>query len=518
MKSNFNKLICCVHICFLLTCVIDLNAQYVFHEYGDTTYIDVGNDKQLFIDDYFIESKKSIDFVMNPPYQTGEILIEADLPHEKEEHVYLYSSVIKNKEGKIRIWYDVSIPDRGRSVGYAESEDGIHFEKPILGKYEVNGSKKNNIVFPPEANGGTSVWIDPMASAEHRYKTQSKVYPSGELHIYSSPDGINWSFYANVDPRGGPVDTQTIIFWDENIGKYLLFSRGKIYGRSVRRAEMKDLNSIENTGFVVWTDITDQYTYFSERADRTEPENLANDTPMDYYGATVFPYENVYIVLAQAFWHWIERDPRDLRPGTRRPGTRDVRLLISRDSKEFTRVGSRKAFMGPGPFGRFDSKQIWAMPNPIVMDDEIWIYYNGTNWDRAGRIDPEAPDGRKRSAISRAIMRLDGFVSADAPYGGGEIITKPLKFKGNKLEINANTAAGGSIRVEILDSYGYPIPGFSINEANWINGNSVRLPVSWSNDNDLESLNGKIIRLRFVMQDCKLYSFQFINKISSNQN
>ncbi|MDZ7724116.1 MAG: hypothetical protein U5R06_15240 [candidate division KSB1 bacterium] len=509
MKSNLKKLICCVCICFLLTCVIDLNAQYVFYEYGDTTYIDVGNDKQLFIDDFLIDLNKHIDFVMNPPYQTGEIIIDTDLPHEKDGLILPYSSVIKDKDGKIRIWYDLTIPAlenvKKRTAGYAESNNGIDFKKPVLGKYEVKGSKKNNIVFPPEANGGTAVWIDPMALAEHRYKTQSKVYPSKELHIYSSPDGIDWSFYANVDPRDGPVDTQTIIFWDKNLGKYLLFTRERIYGRCVRRAEMNDLeSSLENTGFAIWTDIKDQYTYFSERADRSKPEDLRNDAPMGYYGATIFPYENVYIGLAQAFWHWKGRGEHDLRPGMR-----DVRLLISRDSKEFKRMGNRKAFMGPGPSGRFDSKCVWALPNPIVMGDEIWIYYVGWNFDRIGRIDPDAPDGMSRSVLSRAIMRLDGFVSADAPYEGGEMITKPITFKGNKLEINANTGAGGSIRVEILDHDGYPIPGFSIEESNWIVGNSVRFPVSWTSDGNLESLNGKIVRLRFVMRDCKLYAFQF---------
>lgn len=517
MKLNLMTRIYCIHISLFILCMIDVNAQDVFHKYEDSNYIDVGNIKQLFVDDFLIESKKSIDFVMNPPYQTGEILLEADSPHEKDGFVGLYSSVLKESDGRIQVWYDFIRQksddpyDHDRHVGYAESTDGMNFVKPDLELDSAYGYEKNNVVIPGVI-GGSSVWIDPLATPEHRYKTQAKTYPRDDygkrlpskFHMHSSPDGIKWNFYSEIAPRG-PTDTQNIIFWDKNLNKYLLFSRERIYGRSVRRAEMKDLSSnIENTGLVVWTDITDQYIYFSDRADKKKPEDIQNDVPMDYYGATVFPYENVYIMLAQAFWHWKGTGGRDLRPGMR-----DVRLLISRDSKEFKRIGSRKKFMGPGPSGRFDSKQIWVMPNPIVMDDEIWIYYSGRNWDRTGRMDPDAPDGKRRAAISLAIMRLDGFVSVDAPYEGGEIITKPIKFKGDKLEINADTGAGGSIRVEILDKDGYPIPGFSIDESYWIIGNSVRFPASWKSDKNLKSINGETVRLRFVMRDCKLYSFQF---------
>jgi len=64
------------------------------------------------------------------------------------------------------------------------------------------------------------------------------------------------------------------------------------------------------------------------------------------------------------------------------------------------------------------------------MDDEIWIYYVDSNVGFRGRVNTEVENSRERHAISRAIMKLNGFVSAYVPYGDGgeEIITKPLKF------------------------------------------------------------------------------------------
>ena len=144
------------------------------------------------------------------------------------------------------------------------------------------------------------------------------------------------------------------------------------------------------------------------------------------------------------------------------------------------------------------------------MEDEIWIYYCGVNWDRAGRIDPKSKSGKKEAGIGRAVLRLDGFVSVDASYSGkGEIITKPIKFTGDILEVNANTGAGGSIRVEILDRDGNPILGFTKEECEWIVGNSVCHHVKWQEKKELKSLNGEVVRLRFLMRDCELYAFQF---------
>ncbi|WP_236973690.1 hypothetical protein [Membranihabitans maritimus] len=472
--------------------------------------VNIGKSKQLFIDDALIDFSNDVDFEMHSPYSGGEELLIADLPFEKGGYVYLYSSVLKDKESdKVKIWYDFFRPksednpyDHDRHIGYAESNDGIYFVKPSLGLHSIDGSKKNNVVIPGMI-GGSSVWQDPKASPENRYKTQAKVYPSGKFYMHSSPDGIHWNLYSDIDPRG-PHDTQTIIFWDESLQEYLFYGRyflenNGIRQRGVRRAIMSNnFSDIKNTGLAILPDIQDKSKY----SDVQERGNT-----VDYYGATVFIYEDVYIMLAQSFWHW---NPNTEYQGTEEPGMRDIRLAVSRNSIDFKRVGERRPFMSPGPLGRFDSKQIWAMPNPIIMGDEIWIYYCGVNWDRAGRVDPYAEGGKKEAAISRAILRLDGFVSLNASYNGkGEVVTKPIIFSGNSLELNADTGAGGSIRVEILDNDGNIISGFTKEECDWVVGNSVRHLVNWNSKEDLEDLNGQPIRLRFLMRDCELYSFQF---------
>jgi len=190
------------------------------------------------------------------------------------------------------------------------------------------------------------------------------------------------------------------------------------------------------------------------------------------------------------------------------PQAIDARLMVSRDGKNFKRLGGRKPFLRLGPDGSFYSRMVRMIRNPIRMGDELWIYYSGRNRDHGGITDP-ASGGELRTGIGRADMRLDGFVSADADYTGGEIVTPPIKFAGARLELNLDTSGGGSVRVELLDEKGRPIQGYTKSEATPLCGNSVQMPVSWGRIRDVSALAGKPIKIRFVMRDCKLYAFQF---------
>jgi hypothetical protein len=104
---------------------------------------------------------------------------------------------------------------------------------------------------------------------------------------------------------------------------------------------------------------------------------------------------------------------------------------------------------------------------------------------------------------------LDGFSSLRAPLSGGELVTKSLTFSGSKLLLNFATSAAGDIRVEIQDAEGHPLPGFSLDDASELIGNEIERAYSWKASDDVSSLAGKPIRLRFVLRDADLFSFHF---------
>ena len=235
---------------------------------------------------------------MNPPYQAAEPVVTVDAPWEdpSDTSFGIYSSVLGEDDGRVRLWYHVRRAKEESElsldqayVGYAESTDGIHFDKPELNLIDESGSTANNVVIPSKL-GGSSVWIDPHAPPRERYKNQSKVYNPDvamQFHMHSSPDGIHWKFLRRLQlPHRGGWDTQSIIFWDPAIGRYVLYTRrwvakrhttaeGNENYRTVRRLESDDLVNWDNQQTVMWpdeedlSDIRDRRTVGSHRAGKT---------------------------------------------------------------------------------------------------------------------------------------------------------------------------------------------------------------------------------------------------------
>ncbi len=113
------------------------------------------------------------------------------------------------------------------------------------------------------------------------------------------------------------------------------------------------------------------------------------------------------------------------------------------------------------------------------------------------------------SRLRRYTLRIDGFASAYAPLGGGEVITKPLICEGKVLPINFATAAGGSVYVEMQNAAGEPLPDFTLDECHEIFGDSLEYTVKWQAGQDVGALVGQPVRLRFVLKDADLYALRF---------
>lgn len=89
------------------------------------------------------------------------------------------------------------------------------------------------------------------------------------------------------------------------------------------------------------------------------------------------------------------------------------------------------------------------------------------------------------------------------------MITRPIRFEGSRLILNAATSAAGGIRVEIQDAAGTPLAGYSLADAHEFVGDQIDAVASWKGGSDLSALASQPVRLRFVMKDADLYSLQF---------
>jgi hypothetical protein len=77
------------------------------------------------------------------------------------------------------------------------------------------------------------------------------------------------------------------------------------------------------------------------------------------------------------------------------------------------------------------------------------------------------------------------------------------------LTFNFSTSAGGSIRVELQDETGRPIPGFALADCDETFGDTLERIVTWKGKSDVSALAGKPVRIRMTLCDADVYSMRF---------
>lgn len=478
---------------------------------ADEAPLMIGSAKRLTWDDSLFSSSKGIRFEMHQPHRTGEKNLIADRPYESWQMGGMSS--LLHEEGKFRLWYGVSHGIRNGeeyAVAYAESDDGIHWTKPSLGLVEYNGSTDNNLVVAYSSVVG-QVFVDPHAKADEKYKMLVAIYATKEdstkryLTMLSSPDGLQWTRpEKNIVPEGNfALDTQSQAYWDRDRESYVLFTRMGPW-RQVGRSES-----------------TNPFSF-------PAPVNvMAPEKPeqADFYQAGVTKYEeaaNAYFALVPVFFHPGDAsgNPLDGNPPFKinyvnnpitvvAPDTLDIHLFTSNDSIEWDRRGDHQPFLGLGADGEFDSRSLYPGVGYAVVKNEIWLYYSAYDCTHIESLDGKTPFEKYLGAITRATLRLDGFVSATAGHDGAEIVTKPMIFTGDHLELNVDCSAGGHLNVELQTADGEPIPGFTLEESDRVYHNHIRKTVTWGGNADVSKLRGEPVRMRLVMRDCRLYAFRF---------
>ena len=406
---------------------------------------------------------------------------------------------------------------------YAESDDGIHWRKPHLHQHTFAGEKANNIVITSGVIGDLHVDAghpavfkdaNPAAPADARYKAILRSSKPNGLIVFQSPDGVRWSPFhdAPILRLQGAFDSQNLAFWDPNIGKYRgywrVFTEGTITDKLWKPAGYRAIRTAVSDDLVQWKQAT----------------NLSYvDSPdAQLYTNAVQTYHRAPHVLLGFPTRYIDRGPSATMEALPDAANRRLRassnarygyaltdglFMTSRDGVHFKRWN--EAFLRPGPerpgtwhygahylaWGVVETASDLAGAPP-----ELSLYATENYWHGKG------------SALRRYTLRLDGFVSAAANWRGGELVTKTIRFAGPRLELNFASSAAGAVRVEIQDPAGKPLEGYSLEDCVPLFGDAVDRPVRWKNNEDLQALVGKPVRLRFALKDADLYAFQFPNK------
>jgi hypothetical protein len=510
----------------LLLFVLLLPWGTAFEAGARDAVLDVGNRRQLFLDQRFFGASRNVELRVHPPRKTGERTLVADRPWEGK-FIGEYCSVLW-VEGVYHLWYPV---DAG--ICYARSTNGIVWEKPNLGLAEFNGSRDNNIVVGRGAGGVERVssegmvFYDPTAPADQRFRYAVRL--SDEYKhtvVFSSPDGIHWRLTHDkvltfTHPEGRQhLDSQNVIFWDDRIGKYVAYMRRNLFqpgfrGRSVARSESDHLGGFQ--------EVQESPIVFGP--DDRDPK-LGGRPVVDYYTSGVIKYpwaQDAYFMFPQTYFCYPPGQLAEFPPEQGHPanaGPLDTGFAASRDGIRWERY-DRRPFLRLGLRGEFDSMtaRIFYGLVPSADGRELYLYYVGSDhlhgWNRDDRnrrllrAAGLAPT-QDVSLISRLVLRRDGFVSASAAAVGGEFTTPLLKFSGRELVLNVDTSATGFVRCELLDRNRKPLPGFALEDCDLIHtANELDRVVKWRGRSDVSAVAGKPVRLRVVFSNTDLYAFQF---------
>ncbi|MBL8174197.1 MAG: hypothetical protein JNK48_05980 [Bryobacterales bacterium] len=451
--------------------------------------LDIGSRRQLFCDRRFIAAAKGISLTLHAPRKAGPILLP-EMAWEKR-HIGSYLSVIEDG-GLYKMWYMSFGAKGGGRLCHATSRDGIVWERPKLGRVEFDGSRANNIAIGSFKEG--AVFLDPVAPAGQRFKTlASSGGKGGTLRLLTSPDGVDWNGEYPVLPFH--PDSQNCLFWDTRLKKYVAYLRGWNPLRVAVRAEIGRDGILKPWPYRKAENPRYLWSVFAWGAGW--PPTLSTEYPTvlrcdraneDIYTPNVQQYawaDDAYFAFPSIFRHTAP-------PGSEQipmAGVLEVQCAVSRDGIAFDRM-DRRAYVPLGLSGDYDSHNAFLGLGMIRRGGEIFQYYAGGGTDHAS-----SQPGR--SALLRLVQRLDGFVSAGAGTAGGEFVTPLLRGGGGRLLLNIDTGATGSAWVEALGE-GLSVP------SERIVANGTAFEVKF-----IHALPAQPLRLRFKLDNARLYAFQF---------
>ena len=476
--------------------------------------IEIGSRRELFTDYLLIDRLKKASLYLHEP-QAQEIVLRHDRPWEGP--FTLYHTIIHDGGRYLMYYRGWQVPSDPAVYCLAVSDDGIHFARPRIGTHAWHGSVDNNIVLAEEPFTHTlAPFVDsrPAVPEGERFKALSRHLgePDSEgrrtatLHGFVSADGVSWDLLEDGPLiTDGLFDSQNVGFWSEAESQYVAYYRTfssaegmeeTHKGPTTTAKSLRRIKRATSADFIHWQPgVVMDYRQGGEQA---PAEELYINQTRPYFRAP-----HIYVALPARF---MDRRTAITAPEAERIGVHETQLNACSDACFMTtRPGDTwyertfmEAFIKPriGP-SHWSARCNYPVDGVVQTGPEEMSLFVCEHYAQAG------------NQVRRYSLRLDGFASVRAPHSGGELTTRPVVFSGAELELNYATSAAGSLRVEIRDEGGKPIPGYTLRESVDILGNRIAGRATWKHGTDVSALAGQPVRLRFVMGDADLYSLRF---------
>ena len=402
-----------------------------------------------------------------------------------------YGNIIFDPEdGLYKCWYspfivahsakDLTLQDRQEmpyeghmnqemGVCYAQSWDGIDWEKPNLGLVDYDGNKRNNLVMR-SAHGAGVLKDELCADVSRRYKS---VFQG--LRVSFSSDGLAWSNPEKINCELAG-DTHNNALWVPRLNKYVAFTRDWIKtDREIKGAESKSNHSwcrqvarIESSDFVNWSS--------------SEVVIESDCWELQPYSMAVFEYADIYLGLL------VIHDQRSDRAWTE--------LAYSVDTIKWQRIDPGQPLIGCSDIEwTYDYGCVYACAGPVFLEDEVRLYYGGSDWLHFGW---------RNGCLALATMRPDGFAGYKPVSENevGKLTTAPIVYRGEAIKVTADIEPDGYIEIKILDNAG------AVWAEHRVSSTATDQTVVAESAFELDAL-----QIEFTVHSAQLFSFLLVAKI-----
>ena len=391
-------------------------------------------------------------------------------------------------------------------VAYAESRDGVRWERPDLGLVESGGDRHNNLI-----RGACGVpALNPKGGSAQRF--MGLVEHQRELYVTFSSDGWHWHRQPRPCLPFG-ADTNNQLIYDPDTDRYLALLRGFPGRRTTTCCEVADLEQTpwpfadhghpaDSTGYRYLTD--ELPTALDVDADDPPLPGLdLNHISACRLGpGTWLGFPALFRKYPPAGLDRAGREThRYFAQGN--DGTWETQLAISRDGRTWHRP-DRSPYLGPGLYGGPDGgiNSLYGV-GLVGRGDEVFQYGFGQSVTH-GIFEP----GERRGvgAIYRYAQPRDRFMAAVAGPRGGHLLSEPLTWPGGDLVLNCDCGGLGQLSVELRQADQTPLPGYTHADCDRVDLNPLAAVVTWRGQTTGALPAGQCVRLHLQLESARLHA------------
>jgi hypothetical protein len=401
--------------------------------------------RQLFVDDFMIESRSMTrTFYPATQYSGNPVLTPTTtaIAYPFSDGVWFDPA---DSTYKMDYWYDAN--DGGKTAR-AHSVDGKAWTKPNFGGVE-NITQDLVASFGRQRNSAT-VWMDLNDIAARKWKrlnvehTANQTPFDNRMVLYYSSDGQSWGSPVAQTGDLGALSDRTTFFYNAFRGKWVISVRDVLpasVGRCRRYIEGTDLATMINS---ITSVAALPYWWGADTLDVPVPgSDLTNPASPALYTLDCVSYESVLLGLFSILKY--KNGPAG--------EWNEINIGFSRDGFYWDRTNRVPVATSINTTAAYNNPAIWNAGNTqtvggAVMDvgNETWMYTSGIN--------------NFKYQAGLWTWRKNGFASLDA---GASEATATMRWQiptasPTQFFVNAN-AAGGSLKVELLDGGGQVISG-----------------------------------------------------------